>query len=219
MASATIKKPIGFASHEIAVTRSPPERESTFSLSTKPRPASPSKISNRFAPSTTPPTQNGSGSSTSFVKTTLRLLTLLAPRRQVSYRPRYLSLRGSFVQYRGCQLDLYPGNQLTQDEHCYYFPSEIAICDDSSSEEATILHNKWSERRSHFFHSLATHIVETCIERGVGRIHIGELEGEGVREDENGTTVSQRIRTHTAILTYTDTSGRSTASPRFSDTT
>ncbi|AHG01531.1 hypothetical protein HALLA_03820 (plasmid) [Halostagnicola larsenii XH-48] len=43
---------------------------------------------------------------------------------------------------------------------------------------------KWSERRTHFFHSLAKHIVEKCIERDVGRINIGKL--AGVRDDENG---------------------------------
>jgi putative transposase len=46
------------------------------------------------------------------------------------------------------------------------------------------LHHKWSERRTHFFHSLAKHIVEKCIERGVGRVNVGEL--GGVRENENG---------------------------------
>jgi IS605 OrfB family transposase len=35
-----------------------------------------------------------------------------------------------------------------------------------------------------FFHSLAKHIAETCIERGVGRSNVGDL--VGVREDENG---------------------------------
>jgi putative transposase len=46
------------------------------------------------------------------------------------------------------------------------------------------LHAKWSERRTHFFHSLAKHIVERCIEQEVGRINVGKL--AGVRDDENG---------------------------------
>jgi putative transposase len=66
----------------------------------------------------------------------------------------------------------------------YYFPKEIAKCDDSGGERATRLHKKWSERRTHFFHCLAKHIVETCVKQEVGRINIGKL--AGVREDDNG---------------------------------
>jgi putative transposase len=86
------------------------------------------------------------------------------------------------VAYSSEQADLYPGNRLKQDG--YYFPKEIAQCNDAGSERATRLHHTWSERRTHFFHSLAKHIVERCIERGVGRINVGEL--NGIRDDENG---------------------------------
>jgi len=86
------------------------------------------------------------------------------------------------VAYSTKEADLYPGNRLKQDG--YYFPKEIAKCDDSDGQEATRLHSKWSERRTHFFHSLAKHIVERCVEQEVGRINFGEL--AGVREDENG---------------------------------
>ena len=86
------------------------------------------------------------------------------------------------VAYSTEEADLYPGNRLKQDG--YYFPKEIAKCDDSGGERATQLHAKWSERRTHFFHSLAKHIVQRCIGNGVGRINIGKL--AGVREDENG---------------------------------
>jgi putative transposase len=86
------------------------------------------------------------------------------------------------VAYSTEEADLYPGNRLKQDG--YYFPKEIAQCDDSSGERATQLHAKWSERRTHFFHSLAKHIVTRCVEKEVGRINIGDL--EGVREDEDG---------------------------------
>ena len=86
------------------------------------------------------------------------------------------------VAYSTEEADLYPGNRLKQDG--YYFPKEIAKCDDSDGEEATRLHAKWSERRTHFFHSLAKQIVQRCVEEEVGRINIGDL--EGVREDEDG---------------------------------
>jgi putative transposase len=86
------------------------------------------------------------------------------------------------VAYSTEEADLYPGNRLKQDG--YYFPKEIAKCDDSGSKRATRLHHTWSERRTHFFHSLAKHIVERCVEESVGRINIGKL--GGIREDENG---------------------------------
>ncbi len=85
------------------------------------------------------------------------------------------------VAYSMEQADLYPGNRLKQDG--YYFPTEIANCDDSGGERATRLHAKCSERRTHFFHSLAKHIVDRCLENDVGRITVGDL--EGVREDDN----------------------------------
>jgi putative transposase len=86
------------------------------------------------------------------------------------------------VAYSTEEADLYPGNRLKQDG--YYFPKEIAKCDDSGGKRATQLHAKWSERRTHFFHSLAKHIVQRCIGNGVGRINVGKL--AGVREDDNG---------------------------------
>ena len=86
------------------------------------------------------------------------------------------------VAYSTDEADLYPGNRLKQDG--YYFPKEIAKCDDSGGDRATRLHHKWSERRTHFFHSLAKHIIQRCIEKGVGRINIGDL--DGVRTDADG---------------------------------
>ena len=86
------------------------------------------------------------------------------------------------VAYSTEDADLYPGNRLKQDG--YYFPKEIASCDDSGGDEASRLHAKWSERRTHFFHSLSKHIVQRCVEKDVGRINVGDL--EGVREDDNG---------------------------------
>jgi len=88
------------------------------------------------------------------------------------------------IAYNTEEAELYPGNRLKQDG--YYFPKEIAKCDDSGGDRATRLHHKWSERRTHFFHSLAKHIVQRCIEKDVGRINVGDL--DGVREDENGNS-------------------------------
>ena len=90
------------------------------------------------------------------------------------------------VAYSSEDAELYPGNRLKQDG--YYFPKEIAKCDDSGGERATRLYHKWSERRTHFFHSLAKHIVEQCVEKEVGRINVGDL--EGIREDEDSESKS-----------------------------
>jgi putative transposase len=86
------------------------------------------------------------------------------------------------VAYSTEEADLYPGSRLKEDG--YYFPKGIAECDASGGERATRLHGKWSERRTHFFHSLAKHIVERCVEQEVGRINIGKL--AGVRDGDNG---------------------------------
>ena len=85
------------------------------------------------------------------------------------------------VVYSTEEADLYPGNRLKQDG--YYFPKEIANCDDLGGERATRLHHKWSERCTHFFNSLAKHIIEQCVEQKVGQVNVGKL--VGVREDEN----------------------------------
>jgi len=42
--------------------------------------------------------------------------------------------------------------------------------------------------RIQFFHSLAKHIVERCVEEGVGRISVGDF--EGVRDDEKGDSTN-----------------------------
>jgi len=113
------------------------------------------------------------------------------------------------VAYSTEDADLYPGNRLKQDG--YYFPKEIAKCDDSGGDRATRLHHKWAERRTHFFHSLAKHIVERCVEKEVGRINVGDLEGSVKMR-----TAARRTGASTGISTYTG--GRSTASARFSNT-
>ena len=83
------------------------------------------------------------------------------------------------VAYSTDDADLYPGNQLKEDE--YYFQKKAAKCDKSHGERATRLNHKRTERRTHFMHGLAKHIVAQAVERGVGRINVGDL--GGVRED------------------------------------
>jgi putative transposase len=85
------------------------------------------------------------------------------------------------LAYEGGHAELYPLNYLKQDD--YYFSKHIAQCDDSTSEQATRLHHKKSARRTHYFHTLSQHIVDRCVEEGVGTIVVGDL--SGIREDES----------------------------------
>ncbi|UVE50677.1 transposase [Haloferax larsenii] len=84
------------------------------------------------------------------------------------------------VSYSTGDHELYPGNALKTDER--YFAKEIAKCNSSRSNKALWLRRKRSERRSHYLHAVTRHIVEECVERGVGTIAVGNL--EGIREDD-----------------------------------
>ncbi len=95
------------------------------------------------------------------------------------YRP---VKRCNSCTYEDGYAELYPLNCLKQDD--YYFSKRLARCDDSSSEQATRLNAKKSNRRTHYFHVLSTHIVDRCIEDSVGTIAIGDR--GGIREDEDG---------------------------------
>jgi len=64
----------------------------------------------------------------------------------------------------------------------YYFSKHIAQCDDLVSEQATRLNQKKSARRTHYFHTLSKHIVQRCVEEGVGTIVVGDL--SGIHEDK-----------------------------------
>ncbi|MFC7167009.1 RNA-guided endonuclease InsQ/TnpB family protein [Halospeciosus flavus] len=86
------------------------------------------------------------------------------------------------LAYEDETAELYPLDCLKEDG--YYFGKRIARSDDSTSTRVERLHRKWSNRRTHYFHTLAKHIVDRCVEKGIGQIAIGDL--EGVREDEAG---------------------------------
>ena len=84
------------------------------------------------------------------------------------------------VSYSTGDHELYPGNALKTDER--YFAKEIAKCNSSRSNKALRLRRKRSERRSHYLHAVTKHIVAECVDRGVGTIAVGNL--EGIREDD-----------------------------------
>ncbi len=87
------------------------------------------------------------------------------------------------LAYEDGHSEVYPLNCLKQDD--YYFSKRIARCDDSDSEQATRLHEKKSARRIHYFHTLSKHIVQRCVDEGVGTIVVGDL--SGIREDEENS--------------------------------
>ena len=84
------------------------------------------------------------------------------------------------LAYEDGNSELYPLNCLKQDD--YYFSKRLAQCDDSGSDQATRLNQKKSARRTHYFHTLSKHIVQRCVDEGVGTIVVGDL--SGIREDE-----------------------------------
>ena len=84
------------------------------------------------------------------------------------------------LSYEDGHSELYPLNCLKQDD--YYFSKRIARCDDSDSEQTTRLNQKKSARRMHYFHTLSKHIVERCVDEGVGMIVVDDL--SGIRDDE-----------------------------------
>jgi len=87
------------------------------------------------------------------------------------------------LAYEDGHSELYPLNCLKQDD--YYFSKRLAQCDDSDSEQATRLNQKNSARRTHYFHTLSKHIVQRCVDEGVGTIVVGDL--SGIREDEENS--------------------------------
>jgi putative transposase len=84
------------------------------------------------------------------------------------------------LAYEDGHSELYPLNCLKQDD--YYFSKRIARCDDSDSVQSTRLSQKKSARRTHYLHTLSKHIVQRCVDEGVGTIVVGDL--SGIRKDE-----------------------------------
>jgi putative transposase len=70
---------------------------------------------------------------------------------------------------------MYPANKLKEDE--YYFLKEKAKCNSNTSNKAKRLDKKRSRRREHFLHAITKDIVETCKEKNVGTIVVGDLSG------------------------------------------
>ena len=88
------------------------------------------------------------------------------------------------IDYENSSSELYPGNVLKEDKH--YFTREEYQTEGGNGPSKRALNARWklSRRKDHFLHTLSKHIVQRCVEEGVGKIAVGDL--SDTREDENG---------------------------------
>ena len=87
------------------------------------------------------------------------------------------------IDYEDGPSELYPGNQLKQDKHYFTHEEYQTEGKNSPSQRALNARQKLSRRKDHFLHTLSKHIVERCINEGIGTIAIGDL--SDIREGDN----------------------------------
>ncbi|TYL37209.1 transposase [Natronococcus pandeyae] len=104
------------------------------------------------------------------------------------------------VSYSSGDTELYPGHALKEDE--YYFLRHIAKCNDPQSNKATRLHEKRSERRSHYIHAATNGIIHTCLENDVGELFVGSVRGIRDAEDEDGNKIAVSWGSHGNLDLY-----------------
>ena len=78
----------------------------------------------------------------------------------------------------------YPGNVLKRDKHHFTRDEYDTEGENGLSKRALRARQKPSRRKDHFLYAPGKHVVEQCIDHGVGRIAIGDL--SDIREDETG---------------------------------
>ncbi|MFW5983766.1 MAG: RNA-guided endonuclease InsQ/TnpB family protein, partial [Halobacteria archaeon] len=88
------------------------------------------------------------------------------------------------IAYGDGDTELYPGNRLKQDKHYFTRKEYQTEGENGPSERASKARKKLSRRKDHFLHTLSRHIVERCVEKGVGKIAVGDL--SDIREGEGG---------------------------------
>jgi len=101
------------------------------------------------------------------------------------------------LAYEDGHSELYPLNCLKQDD--YYFSKRIARCDDSNSEQATRLNHRNRSVAPTTSTRSQKHIVERCVEDGIGTIVIGDL--SDIREGKRATSRETGKNTATSIST------------------
>lgn len=84
----------------------------------------------------------------------------------------------------GNETMLYPGGWLKETKH--YYKQVEYDCEGTNglSDRARWAKRTLKRRRRHYLHTLAKDIIERCVERGVGRLRIGDL--GGIRAEDNG---------------------------------
>jgi len=94
------------------------------------------------------------------------------------------------VAYSDGTTELYSGRGLLSQE--YYFAKDIAKCKPAdwrpgsrkkaASKRERRLHRKRTQRRRQFLYAVTRRIVDTCVEKGIGTIVLGDL--KGIRQQE-----------------------------------
>jgi putative transposase len=88
------------------------------------------------------------------------------------------------IDYEDGASELYPGNVLKEDKHYFTREEYQTEGENGPSKRARKARQKLSRRKDHVLHTLSKHIVERCVEEGVKKIAVGDL--NDIREDENG---------------------------------
>jgi putative transposase len=88
------------------------------------------------------------------------------------------------IGYEDGPSELYPGNRFKEDKH--YFTREEYQTEGGNgpSKRARRVQRKLSRRKDHFLHTLSKHIVQRCVEEGIGTIAVGDL--SDIREGDDG---------------------------------
>lgn len=88
------------------------------------------------------------------------------------------------IEYEDGASELYPGNTLKEDKHYFTREEYQTEGENGPSQKALRARQKLSRRKDHFLHTLSKHIVERCVEEGVGTIVVGDL--SDIRKEVDG---------------------------------
>jgi putative transposase len=88
------------------------------------------------------------------------------------------------IDYEDGPSELYPGNRLKEDKHYFTREEYQTEGENGPSKRARRTRRKLSRRKDHFLHALSKHIVQRCVEEGIGTIAVGNL--SDIREDDSG---------------------------------
>jgi len=87
------------------------------------------------------------------------------------------------IDYEDGPSELYPGNRLKEDKHYFTREEYQTEGEYGPSKRARRARRTLARRKDHFLHTLSKHIVQRCVEEGVGTIAVGDL--SDIREDDD----------------------------------